>query len=95
MKTKSILTVAIAAAAIAIGSLGGASEASAKKGFHGGKHGHSHGHKGHGHRWHGHRWHGHRWRGRFFYAPAFYGGYEDPCYLARKRGRLLKICPVY
>jgi hypothetical protein len=94
MQIKSILTIAIAAATIAVGSLAGTGEASAKRGYHGGKHGHFHGHRGHGHRWHGHRWHGHRWHGRYFYAPVAYGAY-DPCYFARKpSGRVVKVCPV-
>ena len=88
MQTKSILTIAIAAAALAIGSLAATGQASAK-GVHGGKHGGFHGQFHRGHRWHGHRWHG-----RYFYAPAVYGAY-DPCYLTRKpSGRLVKICPV-
>jgi hypothetical protein len=107
MKSKSILTIAIAAATIAVGSLSVIGEASARKGgggFHGGRHGghghvhRGHGRHGHGHRWHGHRWHGHRWHGRYFYgySPVVYGGYAayDDCYFARKpSGRLVKVCP--
>jgi hypothetical protein len=91
MKVKSILTIAIAAATIAVGSLATTGEASARKGgFHGGRHGGFHGHFHRGHRWHGHRWHK-----RFYFAPAYYG-YANPCYFARKpSGRVVKVCPVY
>jgi hypothetical protein len=92
MKVRSFLTIAIAAATIAVGSLATTGEASAKKGgFH--RHGGFHGHFHRGHR--GHRWHGHRWHKRFYYGRAHYG-YANPCYFARKpSGRLVKICPVY
>jgi len=95
MNVKSILTIAIAAATIAVGSLATTGEASAKKGFHGGRHGGFHGHFHRGHRW-GHRWHGHRWHKRFYYAAPAYYGYANPCYFARKpSGRVVKVCPVY
>lgn len=97
MNTKSILTIAIAAATIAVGSLAATGQASAKGGFHGGHHGGFHGNFHRGHRW-GHRWHGHRWHGRYwgygYYAPAYYA-FEEPCYFARKpSGRVVKVCPI-
>jgi hypothetical protein len=98
MNTKSILTIAIAAATIAVGSLAATGEASAKKGggFHGGRHGGYHGsfHRGHrwGHRWHGHRWHGRYWGGYGHYAPAYYA---SDCYFSRRpSGRAVKVCPI-
>jgi len=99
MMNKSILTIALTAATIAIGSLAGAGDAEARKkggGFHGGgKGGGFHGHVHHG--WKGGRLHGHRWHNRwhkgYFYTSAQYAPY-DPCYFSRQRGRLVRICPV-
>jgi hypothetical protein len=97
MNAKSILTIAVAAATIAVGSLAATGEASAKKGggFHRGHHGGFHGRFHRGHRWHGHRWHGRYWRGYgYAYAPAYYG-YDTPSYFARKpSGRVVKVCPI-
>jgi hypothetical protein len=65
MNTKSILTIAVAAATIALGSLAGTGEASAHKGGyhgHGGRHGHFH-RPSHG----GHGWH----RPRPIYRPIY------------------------
>jgi len=88
LNAKSILTIAIAAATIAVGSLAATGEASARKGgFHGGKHGGFHGHF---HR--GHRWHGYRWSGYGYYGPAYYALH---CYFVRKpSGDVVKVCPV-
>jgi hypothetical protein len=63
---KKFLTVALAAAALSLGSLAVTGEASAK-GFKGGMHGHGH--------HHGHRHWGH-WRGGY----GHYGYGYSPCY---------------
>ena len=79
---KKLLTVAIAAGALSIGSFAPA----AAKGGHG--HGHGHGHHGHHH--HGHHHHGH-WHFKKFYG---YGSYS-PCYWVHKPWGLVKVCPSH
>ena len=78
---KKFLTVAIAVASLATGSLAVTGEALAKGGkggFHFGG-GHHHGHH-----------HGHR----HFRHFGYYGGY-NPCYWVHKPWGLVKICPSY
>jgi hypothetical protein len=80
---KKFLTVAIAAAALATGSLAVTGEALA-----GGKH------FGGGHKFHGgghHKFHGHWGFKRHF---GYYGGYS-PCYWVHKPWGLVKVCPSY
>jgi hypothetical protein len=81
---KKLLTVAIAAASLATGSLAVTGEALAKGKHFGG--GHFHG--GH-HKFHGHGWHFKRHFG--FYG----GGYGSPCYWVHKPWGLVKVCPSY
>ncbi len=76
---KKLLTVALAAGALATGTLAVTGEASAR-GFHGGRHFHG-GHHGH----HGH-WHFKRFYGFYNY---------NPCYWVRKPWGLVKVCPSY
>lgn len=77
---KKLLTIALAATALATGSLAMSGEALAKGKFH------FHG----GHKWH--HGHGHHWGFKKFYG--YYGGYS-PCYWAHKPWGLVKICPSY
>jgi hypothetical protein len=81
---KKILTVAIAAAALATGSLAVTGEALA-----GGKHFGGGFHKFHGGHHHGH---GHRHFRRHF---GFYGHGYSPCYWVHKPWGLVKVCPSH
>jgi hypothetical protein len=79
---KKFLTVAIAAASLATGSLAVTGEALA-----GGKHFGGGFHKHHGGHHHGH--------GHFRRHFGFYGHGYNPCYWVHKPWGLVKVCPSY
>jgi hypothetical protein len=93
-KTRKLIAAAVAAIAVAGGSLALSSDAEARgmrggHGFHG---------KGFHGKWHGHRWHGHRWHKRWhygygFYAPVAYGGCTFVKKYTRFGPKYIKVCP--
>jgi hypothetical protein len=88
-KTRKLIAAAVAAIAVAGGSLALSSDAEAR-GMRGG-HG-FHGKSFHG-KWHGHRWHK-RWHyGYGFYAPVAYGGCTFVKKYTRFGPKYIKVCP--
>lgn len=86
--TRTLLTAAVALAAVGGASLSTTTDAAAKGGKGFGKSGGY----GHFHRFHGHRFHGHRWHRHYHFRRHFHVNY-NPCWKWTRYG-LVNVCKV-